>query len=215
MAEDSRARLDRLYREMRQRICLLDWPPGARLSEAELAAEFGTSRTPIRRALARLEDEGLLQSVHGVGTLVTDVDADEMTRTYALRMELAELVGRLSPAPVTSATLSRLDTFPDRARLLARHPDARAFARLNMEFFDFGLSLTENAALREASERLYYRTARIWLQRIAALDLAEECAIFADEVTETARALRAGDPMAAALVRRAHISMSARRLATA
>ncbi|MWB76723.1 GntR family transcriptional regulator [Pseudooceanicola sp. 216_PA32_1] len=213
MAEDSRARLDRLYREMRQRICLLDWPPGARLSETELAAEFGTSRTPIRRALARLEDEGLLQSLHGVGTLVTDVDREEMARTYALRMELAELVGRLSPAPVTPAILARLDGFRDRAERLTLQPDARHFAQLNMDFFDFGLSLTENAALRETSERLYYRTARIWLQQIAALDLAEECDTFRAEVDETARALRAGDPMAAALVRRAHISMSARRLA--
>ncbi len=63
-----------MHADIRQRICLLDFPPGAQLSETALAEEFGTSRTPVRRVLARLEEEGLVQSVHGVGTLVTDAD---------------------------------------------------------------------------------------------------------------------------------------------
>ena len=46
-----------LHQVLRQRICLLDYAPGTRLSETDLAQEFGTSRTPLRRALARLEDE--------------------------------------------------------------------------------------------------------------------------------------------------------------
>ncbi|HEU4986394.1 MAG TPA: winged helix-turn-helix domain-containing protein, partial [Rhizobiaceae bacterium] len=69
--EDSRQRFDRIYSALRTRICLLDYPPGMRLREEDLAEEFETSRTPIRRVLARLEDEGLLRSVHGVGTIVT------------------------------------------------------------------------------------------------------------------------------------------------
>ena len=41
-----------LHQVLRQRICLLDYAPGTRLSETDLAQEFGTSRTPLRRALA-------------------------------------------------------------------------------------------------------------------------------------------------------------------
>ena len=51
----ARARSERIYRSLRDRICLLDYPPGARLSEEELAAEFAISRTPLRKVLARLE----------------------------------------------------------------------------------------------------------------------------------------------------------------
>ena len=97
------ARFQRLHAELRARICLLDYPPGTRLSEETLAAEFGTSRTPLRRVLARLEDEGLLTSRHGVGTLVTDVDLAEMAQVYALRLELAQLAGQLSPAEQAQA----------------------------------------------------------------------------------------------------------------
>ncbi|MGR3455601.1 GntR family transcriptional regulator [Pseudooceanicola sp.] len=215
MAEDSRDRLARLHGEMRARICLLDWPPGTRLSEGDVAAEYGVSRTPIRRVLARLEDEGLVQTLHGVGTLVTDPGAEELAQTYALRLELAELVGRLDPVSPGPEQVCRIDGFIAEAAALAAAPDARGFARLNMAYFAFGLSLTGNSVLREVAERLYYRTARVWLRQIAELELAEECAIFVSELHETRRALTAGDPMAAALIRRAHISMSARRLQNA
>lgn len=203
-----------MYDTLRDRICLLDYPPGTRLSEAELAAEFGTSRTPLRRVLARLEDEGLLTSRHGVGTIVTDLDMEEMARTYALREELADLVGRLDPVLPGATDLADFDTIVSRGEALRRAPDARAFARLNMDFFAFGLRFTANAPLREVSERLYYRTARIWLHRVPELDLSDEIAIFLSEMTETGRALRAGDTRAAALIRRAHISMCRQRLLT-
>src|SRR5690606_38977516 len=55
----ARERFERIYRILRNRICLLEYPPGARLSEEELAEEFRISRTPVRRVLARLESEGL------------------------------------------------------------------------------------------------------------------------------------------------------------
>ncbi len=66
----ARERADRIYRILRDRICLLEYAPGSLISEEELAQEFEVSRTPVRRVLGRLESEGLVQSVHGVGTLV-------------------------------------------------------------------------------------------------------------------------------------------------
>ncbi len=209
---DSRARFRRLHSTLRSRICLLDYPPGTRLSEEALATEFGTSRTPLRRVLARLEDEGLVVSQHGVGTIVTDVDAVDMARTYDLRRELAGLVGRLSPVPITDAIVMQAESFLARGEAIVTAPDIRALAILNMEYFHFGTSLTENAALREMSERLYYRTARIWLKATPRLDLAEEAAIFLSELRDSLQALRARDAQAAADVRRAHISLCIARV---
>lgn len=206
------ARFQRIYDTLRTRICLLDAPPGTRLSEESLAAEFGTSRTPVRRVLARLEDEGLVESRHGIGTLVTDVDIQEMAQVYALRCELAQLVGRLAPCAITAATLHDMHALLARGTALRSAPDPRAFARLNMEFHAFGLTLTGNAALRATAERLYFLTARIWLKAIPQMDLATETAIFLEELRQTLHALESGDTEAAALIRRAHISMSFKRL---
>jgi len=209
---DARSRFLRLHEALRTRICLLDYPPGSRLSEETLAAEFGTSRTPLRRVLAKLEDEGLVISQHGVGTIVTDVDPGEMERTYDLRRELAGLVGRLSPAPITDTIIAEASGFLARGEALLAQPETRALARLNMEYFHFGTSLTMNAALREMSERLYYRTARIWLTATAHLDLGDETAIFVSELRDSLQALKARDGQAAADVRRAHISLCIARV---
>ncbi|SMC62133.1 transcriptional regulator, GntR family [Primorskyibacter flagellatus] len=205
-------RFARMHAALRDRICLLDYTPGTRLSEAELATEFKTSRTPVRRVLARLEDEGLVQTRHGIGTIVTDANIRTMAQTYELRMELAQLAGQLSPRPVRPADLQRLDALCRQTEALVIRPDPRAFAVLNMHLHQFLTSLTSNAALCQVSDRLYYQTARIWLLAIPDLDLLSEVQIFAAEIWQIHTALSTGDLRAVGLLRRAHISMSFKRL---
>lgn len=213
-APTARDRFERLHAELRDRICLLEYAPGTRLSEEALAAEFGVSRTPLRRVLGRLETEGLVQSVHGVGTFVTDVEIEELAQTYQLRLELAELVGRLSPQLPDAAMMAEFRAMSDRARALTGTPDPRAFAQLNMDFFLARLRLTGNEPLREIAERLYVRTARIWMKSVFAsrVDLREESETFRREIEDVLAALAIGDLHAASLIQRAHLSMSFERL---
>lgn len=208
----TRGRHDSIYRVIRERISLLDYAPGQKLSEEALADEFGVSRTPLRRVLARLESEGLLRSVQSVGTIVTDIDIETLAQTYLLRTELAELIGRLNPVPVTQATLAELSDCHARLEQLERGPDPKTFARINIDFFQALLQLTANEPLREISERLYYRTTRIWIQSLDSGDLADEISIFRREVTDILAAVRIDDLEAVGQIRRAHISMSFKRL---
>lgn len=214
---EARARYERIYLTLRRRICLLDYPPGRRLREEDLAEEFHTSRTPIRRVLARLEDEGLLRSVHGVGTIVTDIDIDGLQQVYQLRVELAELIGKLSPLPPGPDDIAILRELQAHAEALANRPDAREFARLNMEFFHFLMGLTGNEPLREISERLYYQTTRIWLKMASRLVgyrelLGKEMGIFRREMADTLHAIETGDLQSVGHIRRAHVAMSFARL---
>ncbi|MEO8242542.1 MAG: GntR family transcriptional regulator [bacterium] len=213
---NARNRFDRLHAEIRSRICLLDYAPGMRLSEHALAEEFGVSRTPLRRVLVRLEAEGLLQSVQGVGTFVTDVEVEELQQTYRLRLELAELTGKLDPVAPDAALWSDFDALSARSHALISDPDPRRFAQINMDFFLALLRLTDNEPLREICERLYFRTTRIWLKSIRAstIDLSEEAHVFNREVDDILSALKIGDLQAASLIQRAHISMSFRRMLT-
>ncbi|WP_102223487.1 GntR family transcriptional regulator [Acidimangrovimonas sediminis] len=211
-ATTARERFERLYVALRDRICLLDYPPGTRLGEEILAAEFGISRTPLRRVLARLESEGLLVSIQGVGTMVTDVSVEELMQVYQLRMELAGMIGRLSPATSDAAMIAAFETLEARARALAEAPESREFARINQDFFHACMRCTESVPLREMSERLFYQTARIWLKTMSQLDLAQEAATLASEIAAIGDAVKIGDMAAAGLIRRAHISMSVLRL---
>lgn len=208
----ARERFRHLYHTLRDRICLLDYPPGARLSEEALAAEFGVSRTPLRRVLGRLESEGLVKSVQGVGTIVTDVDIEALTQVFQLRMELAEMIGKLTPIEPDSETIELFRDLQSRSSQLIDKPDPRVFARLNMDFFNALMRLTGNEPLREISERLYFQTARIWVKSIPLMDLAEEMAIFSREIADILAAVEIGDLEAAGHIRRSHISMSFTRL---
>lgn len=88
-------RFQTIYETLRDRICLLEYHPGTRLSEDQLAQEFGVSRTPIRRVLGRLEAQGLVQTRPGVGNFVTELRDDALVQCYELRTELTVLMSRL------------------------------------------------------------------------------------------------------------------------
>lgn len=208
-------RADALEAELRARICLLDYAPGERLSETELAAEFGISRTPLRKVLARLEGAGLLVSRHGVGTFVTELDDEELDQTYALRLELASLAARLDPALPDPEALSRFRHLAERARSLRPNPDSpRPLAQLIYDFIQAQALLSTNRPLMDFATHLYTQTARLWVHSLytSDLDLAEEIQLFAREVEDILQALEAGDLEAAALIHRAHVSLSWRRL---
>ena len=213
----ARERYERIYAILRTRICLLDYPPGQRLREEDLAEEFHVSRTPLRRVLGRLEDEGLLRSVHGVGTIVTDIDIDGLQQVYQLRVELAELIGKLSPVNPDEATVAKFRALLARAARLLDGPDAREFASVNMEFTHLLAGLTANEPLREINERLYYQTTRIWLKTASKLSqyremLVTEMTIFHREIADIVAAIEIGNLESVGHIRRAHIAMSFQRL---
>jgi DNA-binding GntR family transcriptional regulator len=208
----ARERFERVYNVIRNRICLLEYEPGARLGEEELAREFGVSRTPIRRVLSRLESEGLLESRHGVGTFVTTVDFDSLLQVYQLRMELAVLIGRLDPIPRSEDDLNRVRAILKKCDDMVPAPDSRAIALINVEFFHELAAMIGNQPLKEISERLYYLTHRIWLTSVPSLNLADEIIVFRRELADILAAMEIGDLESVGHIRRSHISMSVKRL---
>ncbi|MEM5584761.1 GntR family transcriptional regulator [Roseibium sp. AS2] len=211
-AAGAQERFQIMYSVLRDRICTLVYPPGTQLGEEALAEEFGVSRSPLRKALQILEADGLLQSQQGIGTLVTDVDLDALAQVYQLRLELNELTGRLSPATVDDALLQEFDAMNRRAAVLRAHPDRHEFARLNIDFFHVFQLLSENQPLRDHSEKLFYQTCRIWLTLIPEAALEREVKVFCGEIEEITTAVNSDDLQAAALIRRAHLSMGFKRL---
>ena len=212
LATPSRERFERLYATIRDRICLLEYRPLEHLSEEELAAEFSVSRTPIRRVLSRLEAEGLVESRHGVGTIVTSISFETLSQVYQLRLELAVLIGRLDPIPRTADDLARVRAILARFDALERQPDPKALSRLNMEFYQELRAMTGNVPLRDISDRLYFMTHRIWMASLPHLYLQDEIVIFRREVADILAAMEIGDLDAVGYIRRSHISMAFTRL---
>lgn len=161
--ETGAERFERIYCELRDRICLLTYPPGTVLSEGALAKELGISRTPIRRVFHRLEFMGLVTIKNGVGTIVTDIDLKTFKQIYDLRKRLAELMGELSPVEITPDYITKIDVLVDRTRNLADKTGAfDELALIANDLQQLLSDLTGNAPLCEITELMYYRVARIW-----------------------------------------------------
>ncbi|TPE46894.1 GntR family transcriptional regulator [Amaricoccus solimangrovi] len=89
-----------LHDLLRGRIISLDLAPGAPLSRVELAEEYGVSQTPVRDALRKLEQEGLVFVYPQSRTEVTRIDLDQARETQFLRLSLElEIARRLATSP--------------------------------------------------------------------------------------------------------------------
>ncbi|MEM5386810.1 GntR family transcriptional regulator [Paraburkholderia phymatum] len=208
----SRERFDRIYSAIREKICLLEYEPGALLFEDELAKQFGVSRTPMRRVLSRLEAEGLVESQHGVGTFVTDFDDDTLKEVYHFRLELASLMGRLTPLARSEEDLARMRALAGRGKRLAAAPTMSEFAKLNL---DYSLELTSmigNRPLKETAQRLFFLAIRIWIKTLEGDRLKTEADIFRHEIEDVLKALEIGDLESVGYLHRTHLSMSFVRL---
>ncbi|MEZ5450585.1 MAG: GntR family transcriptional regulator [Thiolinea sp.] len=202
-----------IYRKLRERICLLEYPPGQRLSEAVLAAEFGVSRTPIRHVLSKLESEGLVVTRHGAGNFVTGIELDYLRELYQLRMELAPLIGRLAPRRPTPAWLIQAMELEQQCHAISRQDQPKTrFAQINMAFFELLMELVGNQPLRETLERLFYLSARMWPHLMNEAAVAEESRLFGCEIAETIRLLENGGLASLGHLRRAHVEMAMQRL---
>ncbi|RXG86040.1 GntR family transcriptional regulator [Bradyrhizobium zhanjiangense] len=108
------ARLDRgrqaapqVFERLRNAIVALELPPGAPLSRAELAGQFGVSSTPVRDALMRLEEEGLVDVFPQHATVVSRIDVDRAQQAHFLRQALElEIVRLLATNPDQSLVIS-------------------------------------------------------------------------------------------------------------
>jgi DNA-binding GntR family transcriptional regulator len=204
--ESQAARFARIHAGLRERICLLQYPPGTVLNESEIAAEFGVSRTPVRGVLQRLAYEGLVVTRNGVGTIVTDVDLKILKDVYDLRIHLAELSGVLSPRPAGAADIDAVRALLARCEGLSEGRDIEEYARINNALQDRHLALMGNAALAETTELLYYRVARIWFQFVAELDWGEVVETLRRELGETIVAMEKGDARSLGRIRRRHLA---------
>jgi len=203
-----------IFETLRDRICLLDYPPSTVLREAKLAKEFGISRTPIRAVLQRLEHGALVTVRDGVGTIVTDIDVAELCDIYEMRLKIAELIGVLTPRDITPDDEAAAIALLARAKRLVDAYSASEYWQINHAQHALIASLIGNSVLREVWDQLYFRSARFWYQEASRAPVGVAQDLVA-ELNEVARALRARDAMAVGYIQRNYIAFGFTRLKAA
>ncbi len=137
--------------------------PGSVLSQVKLAEDLGVSRTPLREALRRLQEEGLITAERNRRARVADFDPDDLESLYATRIAVEALAIYLTVPRLTDADLAELRAAFDEMHAAVR--DYEAWELPHRRFHEL-LTLHCGEKLRE-SVRGYAQRAeryrRIWL----------------------------------------------------
>ena len=190
------------YHAIRRRILDNVYAPGLQVLEQTLATELGISRTPLRQALTRLQEEGLAEVIPRHGMRVLPVLPADMHEIYvvltALESAAAELLARRRPSEAELKPL--VEASRDMARAL-KADDLDAWAIADASFHQRLVQLTGNKTLIDAVARLGDRVHRA---RTFSLRLRPKPVNSTQEHMALIERIRAGDAPGAVDVNRKH-----------
>jgi DNA-binding GntR family transcriptional regulator len=173
------ARLDtsslrqRVYKALQEAIVSGELVPGARIRDQELATRLGVSRTPVREALQRLEDEGLVETAPRASIRVTPVDARAAREAFPVVSTLHALATRLAVPRLTSADVAAMREANDLLATVVAAPDALTVLRaieVDDTFHQVLINRSENREIALALERVMPKVRRLEYARFASLD---------------------------------------------
>jgi DNA-binding GntR family transcriptional regulator len=194
--------VDAAYEEMRRRILDNEWSPGRQALEQEIALALGMSRTPVREALIRLQNEGLVEVVPRRGVRVLPVSPTDMREIYqiltALECAAVEILGRRKPSAAELKPLVEATRLMDRA---LKADDLDAWAAADEHFHRQLIELAGNRQLQQTVLNYWDRAHRA---RMFSLRLRPKPANSTREHMQLVSLLQAGDLEGAVKVNRAH-----------
>ncbi len=196
------------YSRLRSYITHGALPPGASLREEELSRHLGVSRTPLREAIRRLAEEGLVEVLPYRGARVVRLDTAQMEELFEAREALEGMAARLAAERMPAEQIRRVRRrLQSRLREVGRRPTAYHPPRL-----DFHLEILQGAGNRTLAilaERLY---ARMALFRALSGAFGERAYPAAREHLEILAAIARRDARAAERLMRRHIRRSRENL---
>ena len=196
--------IEEIQETIRERICFLEYPPGTILKETLLAKEFGVSRTPLRDALNRLHHLGLIETRNGVGTVVVELSPETLSQIYELRLEVCQLIGKLSPNEITQQHEDLAKALLEEAKAILPSFDAHKYFEINHKLNSLIYDLIGNIALKSMWKQLYSQSASTWY-RVAKNDEKKVTVSLIEELSDLILALHHRDPEAVGLCQKVHI----------
>jgi DNA-binding GntR family transcriptional regulator len=149
-----RTRSERVYLHLKEAITTLAIRPGSPLVETDLARQLGVSTTPVREALQRLGQDGLVVQNRYRGTAVVTITADDVREIYELREAVESLAARLAVPVLTEADLSAMREAVANASSAIDRGEWRELSRRNRTFHGTLINRCPNGRLRRVLEGL-------------------------------------------------------------
>ena len=197
--------VDKAYAAVKEGILSGSFPGGSRITEQDIAAAAGVSRTPVREALRRLHAEGLVDFTANLGAVVTvweEADTDEI---FELRAMLESYGARRAARTATEEQLRALRALAEEQYRECRQREADFLERVGTLNARFHRALQEAAASPRLSRALAALIEAPLMMKTFEKYTPDDLERSAAHHLELCSALEARDPEWADAVMRSHV----------
>ena len=182
---------------------------GDSLTETSLSSRLGVSRTPLRAALHRLAEEGLIEVVPNRGAVVVGIGDEELVDIYKIRIRLEGLASAEATKRINEEDLKRLRDSVELSEFYITKQDAEHLKELDSEFHSIIYRASGNRLLSKTLTELH-RNIQFYRKRsLSAGDRLEKSVM---EHKEILAAIECGDSEAADRLTSAHIEAALNNL---
>ena len=123
-----------IYEDLKDKILRGEILSKERLQEDNLAKDYETSRTPIRDALRKLEQENIIEKLPYGGYEIKDVDIAEIEEIFGIRVVLESYAASLATEKITEAEIEEIEEILAREQEALQNDDYETFINLDTEF---------------------------------------------------------------------------------
>jgi|EPASupsiteSAE347_1022098.scaffolds.fasta_scaffold02447_3 DNA-binding GntR family transcriptional regulator len=127
---------EQVYKNLKSTILNGDLQSKKRLIEEKLAGEMGTSRTPVREAIQKLEKEGLIQKLPRGGYAVSIITDEDIEEVFGIRSVIEGYAGYLATSRATDDDIKALEEIVQKEEKCLEENNTEEIIRLNTEFHD-------------------------------------------------------------------------------
>lgn len=181
----------RIYGEMRGAIIQCELVPGAPVSEAELCARFNASRTPIREACRRLQEEGLLQIVPFRGCFIAPLTIDEYRSLNEMQLVLDPAAAAMAAERANDEQIANIERWANYVYHAGEKKSYDTFLEWNRNFHIEIAQATGNDVMVEMTTNLQTRLIRYFYLVISMSSYGKQ---LVSEHQAIVRAIRARKP---------------------
>lgn len=191
-----------VYSKLEEEILSGELSSGTSLGEIALSKRLGVSRTPVRGALHRLSEEGLVEILPNRGATVVGINVDDLVDIYRIRERLEGLASSLAAKRITAEELEKLTEAVELAEFYNGKRDTEHIKELDTVFHSIIFKASGSRFLSKTLSELHKK---IKSYRKRSLSVPGRLEKSEDEHREILEAIKSGDSDKADLLTSLHV----------